>query len=766
MIYGEIKEVIFTFSMNEKKPPENLRLSKGEAIKILIRIRYAKKPQRFEKIIKLINTLDNRNPIPQTLKKKLKKDIPCLILLNHFINPKFYYNTTNELINSKVSFLTTMVSRIQAVCHRSPNTDIFWLFVKNIICYFKDPSQYQLLHKFFTTITKSNDEMKFLLSFTNEDILFTPIEYAQTDFPVPNESRDDYIHFLQLIGIDTTPIDTRFVYKKPIVTKSLKSYFNIREDFADLTALPAVSYSYRDKSFLMEDEKVSNSTPFIDMIANRRYINISTDPITTVSTSQSQNIPDSDDENENDSSSQNQNKGSENPSNSKLNYDLELADYSFRTSDIIHQQEYRMGLLEMSFFELKKHFNISNEAVKNILFKTDFVINFESFKNMTKIKGKGQKQIRFENQKKNESQVTKIFQPVTNDDDSISKFKSFSADSDIKNKTDIDDEKKEHCQINETRNKSLKPFLMRDHWRVYRVLYILYGKEYCLRVERIFRMTYNNNSNNRYANCDIPEKVEKIMKHIFIALIKMKINWYHSQYQAFLDYSFAKPRFIPHPEYCELSIMDIENYNWKSAPEIAHFLSKIIKIIMELYTSMEDQFLLHDTELTSENSNQILMDKYSIDLLTLFSQYYKYFICYYFYPNYILPPLHLLNAAVRWKYIYFSEMKDIMGRSGIEENDDLAKIFYNEPIRRMLSEEGSYIVKRDYKKDTVTPELVVVSFSRENNGCGDSSGDSISIKVSPLNMNNVNGITKKIFWPKSSQNNSPKSHKKSDKTNE
>lgn len=644
--------------MNEKKQ-ENLRLSKGEAIKILIRIRYAKKPQRFEKIIKFINSLDNRNPIPPILKKKLRKDIPCLVLLNYFINPKFHFNTTDELINSQVSFLTTMISRIQVVCHRSPTTDIFWLFVKNIICYFRDPSQYQLLHKFFSTITKSQDEMKFLLSFTDENILFKPIEYYQPELPAPAESRDDYINFLQLIGIDTTPIDSRFEYKKPKVTKSLETYFNSCDDFADLTTLKIVSHSYRDKSFLIENDKSSNSTPLIDFVANHRYINLLIDPI----------------------------------KEKKPNCDSAIANIFYATSGDLQELEYKISLLEQSFFELKKHFNISNES-------------FEFLKI-----------------EKNES------------------------------KTDED----EHLSV--VKNKSIKPFFMQDHWRIDRIIKILYGKKIFPQIKRIFELT-DNSGDGQHIIYNISDKVEKIMNHIFSKMINMRMDWYHFQSSVFLDFSFATPRLFPHPEYCELSVMDLESNKWRNASllnEAVNFLSKISKIIMNSYINQQDQ---------STKPVKILMDRYSIDMLTLFSQYYKYFIYYYFYPNYIVPPLSLLDAAVKWKYVYFSEMKDIIGRSDIEENEEEIKRFNDQSILVKHLTDVVNFGQVDFDHETNSSNLVVAFFLRKNNGCGDCTGDSIAVEIVPADVNDEHEIKKKIFLPKGLKINSPKAHKKSTKTNE
>lgn len=796
-------------------PQGNLNLSKGEAIKIIIRIRYSKKPQRFEIINNLINSIKKDYPIPFELKKKLKKDIPSLVLLNYFLDQKYYYNTKNESVISKVSFLNSMVSKIQTVCHRAKNAKAFWEFVKNVIRYFNNPSQYQLLHNFFSSITRSADEMKFLLSFTDQNILYSP-EYIQ-EYSEPSESRDDYITFLHLMGIDTTPIDNRYQYKKPKVTKPLKSYFTIREDFDELSDLPVISHSYHDESFLMESSKSSNSTAFIDLIINRRYSNTPKEPISTATPNSSQTTKRS-------SSVENLddvNKKENEELNSKISYDRNnYLFYSSKATELLHDQEYKMELLELSFFDLRNHFCFSNEVMTKIVSEIDFKPylrakprirlrnnkgnskfllpilgnvpntnpsidnnnnnNSSSFHNNNSINGFHNSNSNFINNKNtndnnkdilynniNNADNNDFSEGTVNDDidaDSLkNKDEDDSKSSTIKTRDDdiFNDDDSEDCS-NKLR-KPLQPFFMQDHWRVYRMLGIVYGKKQSPPAERIFRSTYNNGQRkgptDPIVNVDISNKVEKIMRHIFIQMVKMKSSWYRSQCKAFCDYCFAQPRNFPHPEYCELSIPYIENLNCKTAVDTANFLSKFTNVITSTYYNYDNRVL------NGESPNKILMDKYSIELLTIFSEYYKAFICYHFYQNFTRPPFLLLDAATKWKDLYFCEMKETIGRANIEENDELTKMFYNEEIKNIIKYAGTILVKKECRLQSAAPALVVATFVKECDGCGDNLEDCVTVKVVPANRKNMVGIKMNIFEPKSEKNNleSPKKQSKSRK---
>ncbi|OHT00486.1 hypothetical protein TRFO_32798 [Tritrichomonas foetus] len=530
-------------------------LTDEEAYRILLKLHYVKKPNKLQKVLQRINTIDYNFPLPYPVKKVFKKDPACLLLLNKFISPKYHYHTTDKKIISKEIFFKSTVDKLNVVYNRSPTPKIFDSFICHLIRFFEDSSNYSKLHHFITLITKSQEEVKFLLSFTDKNILYDPYEQSKYDFPEYSETRDDYLTFMHLIGIDTSAIDDRYTYKQPKEEKSLEPFFKIKEDFMDLNTLPTISKSYKDPSFYMTIDQISGSTPFYDCIINHRYFSTIAENIVA-------------------------------SEKAKINYDAQSTlPCASKGTEKLHDREYNIEMFQTAYFHLKQN-----------------------------------------------------------------KFS----------------------------------------WRVQRVMEILYDQIY----EKAIKRRINKGNANGL-----------LMKRVIEGLINLKINWYHSLRYVFINYCESTLRVFPHPEYVELSIANLENFHWRNSSSITKTLYEFSKMIREAHTN----------GITKE----ISMNDHNINLLTLFSQYYKTFIRYFFYPVYTQPPFHYMDSSIGWKAIYGNRMKEVISLNGIKEPEEYEQMSNSETTRKFLVKSISAIFENS--SSTVSPKNVKVTFVKM--------GDAVATRV-------------------------------------
>ena len=120
--------------------------------------------------------------------KILKDDAPCIDLLGVLINPCFRVPINNEKAKIRSKYLISLIEKLKIVFKRSPSKSIFDNFINKIMGFFKNKNTYHDFHKFVILITRNNEEVKFLLSFLNSNILYERIDFqGQCCYETKNE---------------------------------------------------------------------------------------------------------------------------------------------------------------------------------------------------------------------------------------------------------------------------------------------------------------------------------------------------------------------------------------------------------------------------------------------------------------------------------------------------------------------------------------------------------------------------------------------------
>lgn len=685
--------------MNESK--QSLTLPDQKAINNILMIRYSKKPNKFAKILNLMKLINYSCPLPKELKQKFKKDIPSLILMNYFVNPSFHYHTNNNDINMIANFLDSLIDKIKTVYQKFPSELQFNNFITNIINYFREPNQYQNLHDYLASISDSPQDLKLLLSFSNDKILYVPMEYPLNESISPIEYQNDYMTFLALIGCGLTHPRS----SSTSVNKFSKSSPRFYDNLDDYSAMPKVSYSYRDPIYFQPPPIISNSTPLLDLVVNHRFISVSSSP--AASTASNGNKAEVSKRHYND----------DQPFN-EVN-DLSLPN-AMEGSESLHNQEYKMKLVEEAFLDLKHYYNVPDSTIQTIQSKIAVIDDSDDYytpiykpqvKNKTRSKTR-----KYENL--SDEAGNKISQVISMLDQIISSVVA----TEIKKHSDNRKNTIEKSFVEFDPNLRLSnvkgPFVLKDHWRVERVLSMLYEKSTLSMVLKMFQQTSNHEIDK-----NLSDNILYIMRHMFSTYVKMKVNWYKSQAVSFLSYSRSMLRIFPSPDYCNLALAHLRHSQIKDSVSKFEILEQFCEIIRNASSDID-------------TATSYILDEPSINLLTVFCQYYKWFLFHHFYDNYMKSANSFFDSSIKWKKLLAAEMKIFMNNYGIDETENQTKVFIKDKEKRCLSEQVTFLIKGKYLENTASYPLVRATFlkSFQLNGFIQ---EHVTVQIEPINQNQI-----------------------------